>query len=154
MPTGPSWTLSCMVGIWHWHIPTFIITDLSPPWWVFVMVGISRQAGVIIISCHHDTLFQIFTQMARVTTSSIHWMLKGQPRNLRRMETYRSQYCFCWRICKRLYKANQEMSGSDVSDLLDLLPDWVRRRPIETDWKNDSSDVGTRVVLPSHWAHN
>ena len=40
------------------------------------------------------------------------------------------------------------MSGSDVSDLLDLLPDWVRRRPIETDWKNDSSDVGTRVVLP------
>ena len=59
---------------------------------------------VIIISCHHDTLFQIFTQMARVTTSSIHWMLKGQPRNLRWTDTNRSQYCFCWRICKRLYK--------------------------------------------------
>ena len=44
MPTGPSWTLSCMVGIWHWHIPTFIITDISPPWWDFVMVGICRPA--------------------------------------------------------------------------------------------------------------
>ena len=30
----------CMVGFWHWHIPTFIITDISPPWWDFVMVGI------------------------------------------------------------------------------------------------------------------
>ena len=30
----------CMVGFWHWHIPTFIITDNSPPWWDFVMVGI------------------------------------------------------------------------------------------------------------------
>ena len=29
----------CMVGFWHWHIPTFIITDISPPWWDFVMVG-------------------------------------------------------------------------------------------------------------------
>ena len=29
-----------MVGFWHWHIPTFIITDISPPWWNFVMVGI------------------------------------------------------------------------------------------------------------------
>ena len=27
-----------MVGFWHWHIPTFIITDISPPWWDFVMV--------------------------------------------------------------------------------------------------------------------
>ena len=30
----------CMVGFCHWHIPTFIITDISPPWWDFVMVGI------------------------------------------------------------------------------------------------------------------
>ena len=36
-----------MVGIWHWHISTFIITDISPPWWHFVMVGICRQAMVI-----------------------------------------------------------------------------------------------------------
>ena len=28
-----------MVGFCHWHIPTFIITDISPPWWDFVMVG-------------------------------------------------------------------------------------------------------------------
>ena len=28
----------CMVGFWHWHIPTFIITDISPHWWDFVMV--------------------------------------------------------------------------------------------------------------------
>ena len=33
-----------MVGIWHWHIPTFFITDISPPWRDFVMVGICRQA--------------------------------------------------------------------------------------------------------------
>ena len=38
LPTGPSLTLSCMVGFWH--IPTFIITDTFPPWWDFVMVGI------------------------------------------------------------------------------------------------------------------
>ena len=44
LPTGPSWTLSCMVGFWHWHIPTVIITDIFPPWWDFVMVGICRQA--------------------------------------------------------------------------------------------------------------
>ena len=39
----------CIVGFWlisytflthFWHIPTFIITDISPPWWDFVMVGI------------------------------------------------------------------------------------------------------------------
>ena len=36
-----------MVGIWHWHIPTFIITDISPPWWDFVMVGICRQAMIM-----------------------------------------------------------------------------------------------------------
>ena len=24
LPTGPSWTLSCMVGFWHWHIPTMV----------------------------------------------------------------------------------------------------------------------------------
>ena len=30
----------CMVGFWHWHIPTFIISDISPQWWDFVMVGI------------------------------------------------------------------------------------------------------------------
>ena len=38
-----SWSLSClscMVGFCHWHIPTFIITDIFPPWWDFVMVGI------------------------------------------------------------------------------------------------------------------
>ena len=29
-----------MVGFCHWHIPTFIITDIFPPWWDFVMVGI------------------------------------------------------------------------------------------------------------------
>ena len=28
-----------MVGFCHWHFPTFIITDISPPWWDFVMVG-------------------------------------------------------------------------------------------------------------------
>ena len=28
-----------MVGFCHWHIPTFIIADISPPWWDFVMVG-------------------------------------------------------------------------------------------------------------------
>ncbi len=38
-----------MVRFWHWHIPTFIITDIFPPWWDFVMVGICRQAIVIII---------------------------------------------------------------------------------------------------------
>ena len=38
-----------MVGIWHWQIPTFIITDISPPWWDFVMVGICRQAIIIIV---------------------------------------------------------------------------------------------------------
>ena len=30
----------CMVGFWHWHIPTFIIADIFPPLWDFVMVGI------------------------------------------------------------------------------------------------------------------
>ena len=40
-----------MVGIWHWRIPTFIITDISTPWWDFVMVGICRQAiNIIVIS--------------------------------------------------------------------------------------------------------
>ena len=24
LPTGPSWTLSCMVRFWHWHIPTMV----------------------------------------------------------------------------------------------------------------------------------
>ena len=38
----------CMVGFWHWHIPTFIITDNSPPWWDFVMVGICWVTIVII----------------------------------------------------------------------------------------------------------
>ena len=38
-----------MVGFWHWHISTSIITDISPPWWDFVMVGICRQAIPIII---------------------------------------------------------------------------------------------------------
>ena len=50
LPTGPSWTLSCMVGFWHWHIPTFIITDIFPPWWDFVMVGICRQAVMMVIT--------------------------------------------------------------------------------------------------------
>ena len=49
LPTGPSWTLSCMVGFWHWHIPNFIITDTFPPWWDFVMVGICRQAAMMMM---------------------------------------------------------------------------------------------------------
>ena len=44
-----NWSLSWMVGIWHWHITTFIITDTFPPWRDFVMVGICRQAIIIII---------------------------------------------------------------------------------------------------------
>ena len=48
-----------MVGIWHWHIPTFIITDISPLWWDFVMVGTCRQAIIItfitmILHHHHQ----------------------------------------------------------------------------------------------------
>ena len=35
-----------MVGIWH--IATFIITDISPPWLDFVMVVICWQAIIII----------------------------------------------------------------------------------------------------------
>ena len=50
LPTGPSWTLSCMVGFWHWHIPTFIITDIFPPWWDFVMVGICWVTMTIMLS--------------------------------------------------------------------------------------------------------
>ena len=38
-----------MVGFWHWHIPTFIITDISPPWWDFVMVGICWVSMVIMV---------------------------------------------------------------------------------------------------------
>ena len=49
LQTGPSRTLSCMVGFWHWHIPTFNITDTFPPWWDFVMVGICWQAIIISI---------------------------------------------------------------------------------------------------------
>ena len=48
----------CMVGFWHWHIPTFIITDIFPPWWDFVMVGICWVTIIIIVyknhhHCHH-----------------------------------------------------------------------------------------------------
>ena len=39
----------CMVGFWHWHIPTFIITDISPPWWDFVMVGICWVTIIMIV---------------------------------------------------------------------------------------------------------
>ena len=53
LPTGPSWTLSCMVGFWHWHIPTFIITDIFPPWWDFVMVGICWVTTIISIKHDH-----------------------------------------------------------------------------------------------------
>ena len=49
LPTGSSWTLSCMVGFWHWHIPTFIITDIFPPRWDFVIVGICWVTIIIII---------------------------------------------------------------------------------------------------------
>ena len=38
----------CMMGFWHWHIPTFIITDISPPWWDFVRVGICWVTMIII----------------------------------------------------------------------------------------------------------
>ena len=37
-----------MVGFCHRHIPTIFITDKFPPWWVFVMVGICRQAMMMI----------------------------------------------------------------------------------------------------------
>ena len=36
-----------MVGFCHWHFPTFIITDISPPWWDFVMVGMCRVTNII-----------------------------------------------------------------------------------------------------------
>ena len=49
LPSGPSWTLSYMVRFWHWHIPTFIITDISPPWWDFVMVGICWVTIIMIV---------------------------------------------------------------------------------------------------------
>ena len=59
MITVGSWSLSCMVGIWHWHIPTFIITDISPPWWDFVMVGICRQAMMMMMVMMMFQNFQI-----------------------------------------------------------------------------------------------
>ena len=53
LPTGSSWTLSCIVGFWHWHIPTFIIFDIFPPWWEYAGKPSSS------LSCYHYQLIHL-----------------------------------------------------------------------------------------------
>ena len=66
-----------MVDFWHWHIPTFIITDISPPWWDFVMVGICWVTVIVIemrivmmIAMVMATVVVMMTSSIAVTLSS------------------------------------------------------------------------------------
>ena len=54
-----------MLGFCHWHIPTFIITDISPPWWDFVMVGICRHAMIMTMMMMVMMLIYILTRRRR-----------------------------------------------------------------------------------------
>ena len=42
---------------WEFDTDTFIITDISPPWWDFVMVGICRQAMMMNLRCSLSILW-------------------------------------------------------------------------------------------------
>ena len=55
-----------MVGFWHWHIPAFIITDISPPWWDFVMVGICWVTKIFRVLDCSESAFD--DKMARILT--------------------------------------------------------------------------------------
>ena len=59
-------SLWCMVGFWHWHIPTFIITDISPPWWDFVMVGMCWVTFMIMIIMRIKGLTMIISTIFRL----------------------------------------------------------------------------------------
>ena len=80
-----------MVGFWHWHIPTYIITDISQQWWDFVMVGICWVTIVIIIlittrHCNHDHSHLANRSLSILTSSSgAQWVLSARILVMKKM---------------------------------------------------------------------